>query len=296
MSANSPPPRPSPIKGEGVPSRAKALPLDGGGLGGGARAVVTLLVGVVLAATLVSTALAGGSEWEGKKLLNLPTNFIVGYGSLINSGSRNSTATAPIAAIPVRVKAAFGYIRTWNERSRLNHWTALGLRKPRPGERAETINGVLYPVDAADLGKFDKRESGYQRVEVLPSQIETVGWQPLPAAGHFWIYVPRAVARGTAATFLAPDADYPVVESYVDIVVEGGLEYSPEFAREIIETTDGWSRFWLNDREVAHRPWVHDPRAMDVDKLLAGVPATAALLPQRAFEENWGEVARHGGK
>jgi hypothetical protein len=249
-------------------------------------------IAIALAAVLTSTGAAAESGWEGKKLLNLPTNFIVGYGSLINSASRNSTATAPIAAIPVRVKAAFGYIRTWNERGGINHWTALGLRKPNAGESASSINGVLYPVDAADLAKFDKREGGYQRVEVRPSQIEAVGWEPLPAAGHFWIYVPRAVAQGTAATFMPPDADYPIVESYVDIVVEGGLEYSPEFAREIIGTTDGWSRFWLNDREVAHRPWVHDPHARDVDQLLAAVPATATLLPQRAFEENWGEVVR----
>lgn len=157
-----------------------------------------------------------------------------------------------------------------------------------------SINGVLYPVDAGDLGKFDKREGGYQRVEVLPSQIEAVGWQPLPTGGHFWIYVPRAVAQG-AATFAAPDADYPLVESYVDIVVEGGLEYSPEFAREIIATTDGWSRFWLNDRELAHRPWVHNPQAREVDQLLQSVPATAALLRQRAFEEDWGEIVRQSG-
>jgi hypothetical protein len=253
---------------------------------------IWLICAAVAAAFASGDAAASGTEWEGQKLLDLPTNFIVGYGSLINSGSRDSTATAPIAAIPVRVKAAFGYIRTWNERSKLNHWTALGLRKPKAGESAETINGVLYPVDAADLGKFDKREGGYQRVEVPRAKIEAVGWQPLPAAGHFWIYVPRAVAQGTAATFHAPDADYPIVESYVDIVVEGGLEYSPEFAREIIATTDGWSRFWLNDRELAHRPWVHDPQARDVDQLLASVPATAALLPQRAFEENWSEVVR----
>jgi hypothetical protein len=251
---------------------------------------VALTVGLVLSA-------AGGTDWEGKTLANLPTNFIVGYGSLINSASRNSTATAPIPAIPVRVKAAFDYIRTWNERGKLSHFTALGLRKPRPGENASSINGVLYPVDAADLAKFDQRERGYQRVEVPPAEIEAVGWQPLPTNGHFWIYVPRAVAQaapGAGGAFMAPDADYPIVETYVDIVVEGGLEYSPEFAREIIATTDGWSRFWLNDREVAHRPWVHDPSAMKVDQLLASVPATAALLPLRAFPETYGEIVRQG--
>ena len=40
-----------------------------------------------------------------------PTQFIFGYGSLINSASRNSTAGKTVPAIPVRVSAAFGYIR-----------------------------------------------------------------------------------------------------------------------------------------------------------------------------------------
>jgi hypothetical protein len=261
----------------------------------------TWLLGVVVAASLVATAVvaqAGGSDWEGKKLSNVPTNFIVGYGSLINSASRNSTATAPIPAIPIRVLAAFGYIRTWNERGSLSHFTALGLRKPKPGEGAGTINGVLYPVDAGDLAKFDQRERGYQRVEVPSSQIEAVGWQRLPAAGHFWIYVPRAIAQGAQAAagdgLPGPDAGYPILESYVDVVVEGGLEYGPEFAREILETTDGWNRFWLNDRELPHRPWVHDASAMKVDQLLAAAATTAALLPSRAFPETYGDIVRQG--
>jgi hypothetical protein len=246
-----------------------------------------------------AVAFADGRDYAGTKLANLPTDFIVGYGSLINSASRNSTATAPIAAIPIRVLAAFGYIRTWNERGALTHWTALGLRKPKPGEGAETINGVLYPVDAADLAKFDGRERSYVRVAVPKSQIEAVGWQPLPQSGHFWIYVPRVVAQGAPGAagngFMAPDADYPIVESYVDVVVEGGLEYGPDFAHEIIETTDGWNRFWLDDRETPHRPWVHDPSAMKVDQLLAAASATAKLLPLRAFPETYGDIMRPGG-
>lgn len=248
---------------------------------------------------IIGTAQAGGREWEHKKLANLPSEFIVGYGSLINSASRNSTAAAPIAAIPVRVLAAFGYIRSWNERGRLSHFTALGLRRPKPGEGGATINGVLYPVEAADLAKFDRRERSYVRVAVPRPQIEAVGWQPLPEAGHFWIYVPRSVAEpanSAAGAAEAPDADYPIVETYVDVVVEGGLEYGAEFAREILETTEGWNRFWLNDREVAHRPWVHDPKTREVDGLLAAVSTTAALLPSRVFPESWGEVIRSGAR
>jgi hypothetical protein len=82
-----------------------------------------------------------------------------------------------------------------------------------------------------------------------------------------------------------PDAAYPMLESYIDIVVEGGLEYGPDFARELIETTADWSRFWLNDRELARRPWVHDTKASAVDALLAATAPASAKLGARLFAE-----------
>jgi hypothetical protein len=90
-------------------------------------------------------AKAGAKDWWGVKLLGQPTQFIFGYGSLINSASRHSSAGKTIPAIPVRISAAFGYIRTWNDRS-ASGFTALGLRKSGPDEKASTINGVLYAV------------------------------------------------------------------------------------------------------------------------------------------------------
>ena len=68
-------------------------------------------------------------------------------------------------------------------------------------------------------------------------------------------------------------------------MVEGGLEYGEDFARELLETTDGWSDYWLNDRELARRPWVRKPEAAEVDKLLAAAPDSAAKLKSRLFAE-----------
>ncbi len=83
-------------------------------------------------------------------------------------------------AIPVRVSAAFGYIRTWNARSP-SGFTALGLRVSDPGEQAKIINGVLYAIEGDDMAKFDAREDGYPRVEVPPHEdIEAVSWQDIP--------------------------------------------------------------------------------------------------------------------
>jgi hypothetical protein len=260
-----------------------------------------LLLGAILLGFAVCVGMprpVAATDWQGHRLPNTPTNFIFGYGSLINSASRNSSVTVPIPAIPVRVSAAFGYVRTWNDRS-VSGFTALGLRKLNLGETGRTINGVLYPAEGADMSSFDAREKGYVRVEVPLSQIEAVGWQRLPETGHVWTYIPVLSAeqggKGVPGQGLPePDAMFPLLQSYIDVVVEGGLEYGPDFAREILETTDGWSQFWLNDRELARRPWVHDSRSDAVDVLLTGTPASAADFSARAFPEMYGAKLRAG--
>ena len=224
--------------------------------------------------------------WWGHALPNAPTQFIFGYGSLINSASRNATAGKPTIAIPARLSADFGYIRTWNDRT-LSGFTALGLRKQHPGEPGSTINGVLYPADADDMAKFDAREHGYVRVEVPAQFVESVSWQRLPEQGRIWVYVPVRPGGVPGEGLPEPDADYPVLESYVDVVVEGALEYGPEYAQELIATTADWSRFWLNDRELARRPWVHDAKFGSVDKLLASTQPAASRLGDRMFPERY---------
>jgi hypothetical protein len=253
------------------------------------------LISVAVAAGIACIGVgvnAGGRDWQGRKLPDTPVNFIIGYGSLINAVSRGSTAGATIPAIPVRVAAAFGYIRSWN--SRADAFTALGLRSPHPGESAITINGVLYPVKDAELQEYDGREKNYRRVEVPLSQIEAVSWQRLPETGHLWIYVPRDPGtQGTAVDgSAAADADHPLLQSYIDVVIEGGLEYGDDFAKEIIETSDGWSGFWLNDRELARRPLqVLDPRAAKVDELLKKT-LTPAQFSARVFPEMYSDIVR----
>jgi cation transport regulator ChaC len=120
---------------------------------------------IALGAAFLFVLPAGAKDWQGVMLPDQPTQFIFGYGSLINSASRNSTAGKTVPAIPVRVSAAFGYVRAWDDRS-TSGFTALGLRKPGANEKAGTINGVLYPVEGGDMAKYDVREQGYRRVEV----------------------------------------------------------------------------------------------------------------------------------
>lgn len=250
------------------------------------RRFIGILVLVLFAAH------ARGADYWGTQLPNQPTQFIFGYGSLINTASRNSTAGKTTAAIPVRVSAAFGYVRSWSDRSP-SGFTALGVRRPAGGERAMTINGVLYPVEGNDMSAFDAREKGYVRVEVPRENIEAVSWHPLPQRATVWIYVPKAEGRPPGEGLPLPDAKYPLLESYIDVVVEGGLEYGPEFAREIIETTVDWSPYWLNDRELPRRPWVHDKDAMKIDAMLAEL---APCFRERMFPEEYAAASLSAAK
>src|SRR5206468_561651 len=142
-----------------------------------------------------------------------------------------------------------------------------GLRRPAPGEKAMTINGVLYPVEGEDMAAFDAREAGYARVEIPPDQIEAVSWQRLPEQGRIWVYVPVAEGREPGVDLPTPNSKFPLLESYIDVVVEGGMEYGPDYAREIIATTTDWSTYWLNDRELPRRPWVFDKQYSAVDTM-----------------------------
>ena len=239
---------------------------------------------LIVALALVGPAAhAQSTDFWGSRLPDQPTQFIFGYGSLINTPSRADTAGKPVPAIPVRVAAAFGYVRSWSDRS-TSGFTALGLRRPFEGEAPMTINGVIYPVAGNDMSAFDQREKGYVRVEVPRALIEAVSWQPLPAQGTFWVYVPKAEGKAPGEGLPLPDAKYPLVESYIDVVIEGALEYGPEFAREVIETTRDWSPYWLNDRTLARRPWVFNKQFAQVDALLA---STAPCFAQRAFSEDY---------
>jgi hypothetical protein len=239
---------------------------------------------LIVALALVGPAAhAQTADYWGTRLPDQPTQFIFGYGSLINTPSRAATAGKPVAAIPVRVAAAFGYVRSWSDRGS-SGFTALGLRRPFEGEAPMTINGVIYPVEGNDMSAFDQREKGYVRVEVPRALIEAVSWQPLPTQGTVWVYVPKVEGKAPGEGLPLPDAKYPLVESYIDVVIEGALEYGPQFAREVIDTTRDWSPYWLNDRTLARRPWVFDKQFAQVDALLA---SSAPCFAQRAFSEDF---------
>ena len=107
----------------------------------------------------------------------------------------------------------------------------------------------------------------------------------MPAQGHIWVYVPDEKGGTPGIALPEPDAAVPMLQSYIDLVLTGALQYGPAFAIELIETTSNWSRYWLNDRELARRPWVHVPDYETVDHLLATTAPASSVFQERMFAE-----------
>jgi hypothetical protein len=189
---------------------------------------------------------------------------IVGYGSLMEDGSRLRTSPRAGPAHPVVVA---GFRRGWFARGSTIGFstTYLGVVE----DRRAGLNAVAYTVDSPELAATDAREASYCRASVAPGELRPLerGFT-FPANAQAWIYV------GTPASVAPPDARFPIVQSYVDLFLSGCLEQEERhglagFADECVTTTAGWSEHWVNDRIFPRRPFVHEPRARMIDELLA---------------------------
>jgi len=89
---------------------------------------------------------------------------------------------------------------------------------------------------------------------------------------HVYIFVsnPASISKTKE-----PTPTFPMVESYVDICINGCLELEAlyrsvqgSFTQEFIRTTTGWNAYWVNDRIYPRRPFIYAPNASAIDKAL----------------------------
>jgi hypothetical protein len=174
-------------------------------------------------------------------MIMLYPHFVFGYGSLICPDSRAITAptVADRAAPPATV---LNVERTWAKQSKRLSATSMGVRF-RDG--ADCV-GVLVPVNDAELEQFDEREIGYDRFELNAAEVLPVPFldeddyykntfledDSTLRPPRIWIYVQQSPVPATV--------NYPIAQSYVDIILRGCLTISEEFATEFIQTTKGW--------------------------------------------------------
>jgi hypothetical protein len=196
-------------------------------------------------------------------------SYVFGYGSLLERASRTRTNPDAIGAWPARVT---GYQRGWFHQfadSIGSTCTYLGAVQAK----GQTINGVVYAVN--DIEATKQRETGYTAIALAQDEIEMLdGGGSLNIGTDLKVYIfvsnPESISKTNA-----PTPTFPIVQSYVDICINGCLELEAlyrgvkdKFAKEFIQTTTGWNANWVNDRLYPRRPFIYAPTASAIDKAL----------------------------
>ena len=181
--------------------------------------------------------------------------------------------------IPARLLGSAGCVKSFENRFPAGgtgdpaqvRRTSLGIRTARSdqGEKAGAINGVIlgYQNSAEELAE------GSIWMELVPrpaSDFETCSWQALPSSVEtVWVQltIPKFMV-GCGTQYSAP-----VLQSFIDMQMLDFMEYGTDFVKEYLECARGWPKCWLNDREIARRPWIHLPKYKVIDELLANYPA-----------------------
>lgn len=185
------------------------------------------------------------------------TTYIFGYGSLMNSASRQLTGQTS-AAVPAVVA---GFQRHWGKIDSSYSISPLVVDKGNG-----VVNGVLLEVSEAGLAEFDIRERGYHRVLIARSDINSD--LPLNEHDHVWVYIKNNPEP--------PCEISPIVQTYVDTVLAGCLEISEQFAKQFVDSTLGWHHPLENDRHApkyGNLAGVTPEHHAHIDRLIGDVTA-----------------------
>ena len=214
----------------------------------------------------------------------MPEQWIIGYGSLMDRASRTRQAPRAQAAFPVQVA---GFSVGW-----FHQFKATADRSLSPtflgAQQSENAicGGVIYKVTESDLKATDDRETGYTRASVPLGAITllTGTGVALQRDDRFWIYVSMEDYIGV------PGKTFPLVQSYVDLCMNGTLEAAQSYPATAGHFPGLWidtirwqpvSRngnvWWLNDRAYPYRASFTMPNASLIDAALAGSAHTADL-------------------
>jgi cation transport regulator ChaC len=189
---------------------------------------------------------------ENDRLLSGKPTYIFGYGSLICEESRARSGHSG-ECFPVTVS---GFRRSWSARVDLAQMNAVtnpditGVTavSVQQASKDTVCSGVIVQIQGSEIAKFDLRETGYTRMRVSLDQIKllSLGNCSLNELENFeeaivYVYV--------ATSLFPPTPAFPIIQSYVDVMLKGCSAISDDFLEDFVRTTDGWSEgTWLNDR------------------------------------------------
>jgi len=218
--------------------------------------------------------------------------WVFGYGSVISPVCPPSglTETQRKLIIPYWLKKQAGYRRTWNYRHGSCGINDFGLKKVDSEEDGMNICGCVYPMNyenASDL--FTSGQEGYELLFIHEDYFHAMHPDfPLPKGiGYLWVCGQPTLKCDNPLDDWCPDIkckrhnptkDSPILQSYIDTVLEGALRYKTaglgqvdgmNFAAAIIASTSGWKFPWYNDRLLAGRPWCYSLKYELIDGLLS---------------------------
>ncbi|MCB1333799.1 MAG: gamma-glutamylcyclotransferase [Roseivivax sp.] len=180
--------------------------------------------------------------------------FFFGYGSLVNRHTHRYDAAH---AASVR-----GWRRAWRYTPdrQVAYLTAVRDADCR-------IDGLVAHVPGGNWAALDLREHAYERLNVTADV--THPGDPLAEVAIYAIAPER---------LHLPDADHPVLLSYVDVVVQGYLHvYGAAGAERFFDTTTGWNAPIRDDRANPQYPRAQrlsDAERAVVDAALARLDCT----------------------
>jgi hypothetical protein len=157
--------------------------------------------------------------------LSNDTSYIFGYGSLVNTESRNSTSVT--LAQPVIIHKEFSYIRHYNTSQ--PKLPPLGLVKITDSTKQMPINGVLFKVNEDQLKRFDKREGDNTRIRVPTKYIESFD-KTIDSSLPIYAYIPKPKPYCNNCT-------KPINYNYIQLVSDGFKEYGVAFYNLFVKTT-----------------------------------------------------------
>ena len=220
------------------------------------------------------------------------------YNEHAATGGSDFTFTDPRHHIqisyPVRLRACAGFMRCFGlkdgaidairnasftdgglvaGRKAIGDQTIISTVRVDDPERAHDIVGVLVPFPEGKTAKPPQEGKVTKYVQVPMSSFDWLGaFDPPPLCEMVDVLVFADEAHLSPPTF-----DYPILQTHLDVLLEGALKHGEDFAKELLDTIMWWESeedvcYYLNDRSSARRPWVKNIKAPQIDKLLQEHP------------------------
>ncbi len=157
------------------------------------------------------------------------------------------------ASIPVRLRKSAGMVRAADYKvSGLQVIFGVRPAKTEIGEEPATVNGLIQAV-RVPVNAFPALHAGFFELVSRPvSDFECLTWLKIPDSVKE-IFVQTC----SPSKFQPPTIRWPVLQTYLDQQLARARNVSERFALEWVESSRKWPKFWLNDRKVGRRPWVH---------------------------------------